>query len=142
MLFNGIYQLVKGWIDEKTRKKVQVCGSNYLPTLLKYCDPDVIPTFLGGKCAATFQDDFGPWTEYEIVDSTDPAAQVGIRYKNDPNKYLHTYEDSASLPNPCIQGLGKMGTKGAVLYKDDGTIQPNFEANRSIPTDDDVYAEV
>lgn len=26
MLFTGIYKLIKGWIDEKTRKKISLVG--------------------------------------------------------------------------------------------------------------------
>ena len=33
MLFNGIYSIIKGWVDEKTRKKVILCGYNYMDTL-------------------------------------------------------------------------------------------------------------
>ena len=33
MLFTGVYAVIKGWIDEKTRKKVIMCGYDYLGTL-------------------------------------------------------------------------------------------------------------
>mmetsp|Transcript_1991 Transcript_1991/g.3507 ORF Transcript_1991/g.3507 Transcript_1991/m.3507 type:complete len:87 (+) Transcript_1991:530-790(+) len=48
MLFTGIYGLIKGWIDERTRKKIQLVGSNYLTVLKEYCDEDQLPQFLGG----------------------------------------------------------------------------------------------
>ena len=30
MLFTGIWAAIKGWIDEKTRKKVAIVGGSYL----------------------------------------------------------------------------------------------------------------
>jgi hypothetical protein len=39
-IFSGIYAIVKGWVDEKTRRKISVLGSNYMKTLLEYCNED------------------------------------------------------------------------------------------------------
>lgn len=61
MIFTGIYALVKGWIDEKTRKKISLEGRGYMKTLLEYCDEDQIPDFLGGSNAETLNSDPGPW---------------------------------------------------------------------------------
>jgi len=33
MLFSGIWAVVKGFLDEKTRGKIKIIGSGYLPTL-------------------------------------------------------------------------------------------------------------
>jgi len=33
MLFSGIWAVVKGFLDEKTRGKIKIIGSNFLPTL-------------------------------------------------------------------------------------------------------------
>ena len=33
MLFSGIWAVVKGFMDEKTRGKIKIIGSNFLPTL-------------------------------------------------------------------------------------------------------------
>jgi hypothetical protein len=30
MLFHGIYSIIKGWLDEKTRKKVLLAGYDYM----------------------------------------------------------------------------------------------------------------
>jgi len=40
MLFAGIWSIIKGWLDEKTRNKVNILGANYLPALEKYCNLD------------------------------------------------------------------------------------------------------
>jgi len=67
MVFRGIWKVAKGFLDERTRKKIQVKGSDYLPTLLEFVEEDKLPTFLGGKCTAPFPSDIGPWNDYEIV---------------------------------------------------------------------------
>lgn len=69
MVFRGIWKVAKGFLDERTRKKIQVKGADYLPTLLEFVDEDKLPTFLGGKCTAPFPSDLGPWNEYEVVDN-------------------------------------------------------------------------
>ena len=40
MLFNGIYSVIKGWVDEKTRKKVILVGYNYIEQLKEFVDLD------------------------------------------------------------------------------------------------------
>jgi len=49
MMFSGLWSIIKGWLDEKTRKAVDILGSNFLPKLLKDIDIEQIPVFLGGK---------------------------------------------------------------------------------------------
>jgi len=61
-IFTGIWAIAKGWLDEKTRKKVTIAGSSStLKELLKDVDISQIPDFLGGENKATFTDDAGPW---------------------------------------------------------------------------------
>jgi len=38
MLFTGVYAIIKGWIDEKTRSKIIIEGSGYKEKLLNYID--------------------------------------------------------------------------------------------------------
>lgn len=67
MLFAGVWAIVKGFLDEKTRKKIKIIGSNFLPTLREFVEDENIPTFLGGKCTcAEYGGDClasgkGPW---------------------------------------------------------------------------------
>ena len=63
------------------------------------------------------KEDYGPWTEYEVVDSLDPNAVVGIRRKNDPLGKIFTSKDIAELENPVISGNGEEGSKGAMIYE-------------------------
>ena len=38
MTFTAIWAVVKGFLDEKTRGKIKILGSNFLPTLEQYWD--------------------------------------------------------------------------------------------------------
>ena len=63
------------------------------------------------------KDDYGPWNDYEVVDSLEPNAIVGIRRKNDPLGKVYTVLDIAELENPVISGNGEEGSKGAMIYE-------------------------
>ena len=69
MLFSGIWAVVKGFLDEKTRGKIKIVGSNFLPTLEEYIPRERIPEFLGGGCSCPggcISSNIGPWNDYEI----------------------------------------------------------------------------
>ena len=69
MLFSGIWAVVKGFLDEKTRGKIKIIGSNFMPTVEQFLDHENIPTFLGGGCeceGGCMNSDIGPWNDYEI----------------------------------------------------------------------------
>ena len=82
--FTSAWGIAKAWVDERTRAKISMLGKDYLKELLKYVDMELIPTYLGGTNTATFLDDYGPWMEYELVDSQEPGAVVGVRRIDDP----------------------------------------------------------
>jgi hypothetical protein len=48
MLFTGVWSLIKGWLDEKTRNKISILGGGYAKKLLEYVDAEQLPEFLGG----------------------------------------------------------------------------------------------
>lgn len=79
-MFSTIWAIVKGWLDEKTREKIQIKSD--LKSLPKYVDADQLINFLGGNCTAKLEDDWGPWQEYEIVDGTKKDDVVGIKKIN------------------------------------------------------------
>ena len=67
MLFSGIWAVVKGFLDEKTRNKIKILGANFLPTLEEYWDINDIPTWMGGNCECNdLGGSHGPWDDYEI----------------------------------------------------------------------------
>lgn len=49
-LFAGVWAIVKSFIDEKTRKKIQIKGGSYQKDLLEIVDAENLPDFLGGTC--------------------------------------------------------------------------------------------
>ena len=66
MLFSGIWAVVKGFLDEKTRGKIKIIGSNFMPTVQQYLDHENIPTFLGGGNEVDLNIETGPWMDYEV----------------------------------------------------------------------------
>ena len=86
IIFTGVYAIVKVWINEKTRKKINIVGGSFKKELLKDIDEDKLPTFLGGTNTHDLSDDWGPWNAYDIVDGYKMGDKVGIRKKDDgPN---------------------------------------------------------
>ena len=47
-IFTMIWKIVSKFFDERTRNKIHILGSDYMPTLLKIMDKDSIPKELGG----------------------------------------------------------------------------------------------
>jgi len=72
MLFSGIWAVVKGFLDEKTRGKIKIIGSSFLPTLEQFIPIEQIPEFLGGQCTCAhvpggcINSNIGPWNDFEI----------------------------------------------------------------------------
>lgn len=90
MLFSGIWAVVKSFLDEKTRGKIKILGSGFLPTLEEFIPKEEIPSFLGGGCTCEgveggcINSNIGPWNDYEIhgygirpKGSGDSAAATG-----------------------------------------------------------------
>mmetsp|Transcript_66689 Transcript_66689/g.77405 ORF Transcript_66689/g.77405 Transcript_66689/m.77405 type:complete len:343 (-) Transcript_66689:184-1212(-) len=68
MLFSGIWSMIKGWIDEKTRAKIEIIGSKYEAKLLELVPAENLPDFLGGKATKSeygenMTIEKGPWVK-------------------------------------------------------------------------------
>jgi len=98
MLFTGVWTVIKVWLDERTREKIQILGGGYTKKLLEYVDEDQLIDFLGGKNTAKLEDDQGPWNDYEIVDGAKPDDVVGIKKKGE-DAVCFTPGDLLKLPN-------------------------------------------
>jgi hypothetical protein len=67
VFFAALWNIVKGFIDEKTRKKIFVEDKGYLKKLLQLIDADNLPKILGGNCTCSHVpggclfSDIGPW---------------------------------------------------------------------------------
>lgn len=100
MLFTGVWAVVKAWLDEKTREKIQIVGGGYTKKLLQYIDEDQLVDFLGGKNTSKIEDDIGPWIDFELVDGVNKNDVVGVRRKSDgPDGKLFTVDDYERMPN-------------------------------------------
>ena len=128
-IFSAVFAVVKGWVDEKTRKKVSLLGSNYLKNLQEYIDNDNIPTYFGGTGTSDCNDGPGPWDMYETVESQEKNATVGVKRTGDPHGKIFTPTHLNELENLTVPGRGAWGTKGAVLIEN-GLLKPN--QNRTI----------
>ena len=124
MLFSGIWAVVKGFLDEKTRAKIKIIGSGYMPTLEEFLERKDIPHFLGGEChcdhipGGCINSDKGPWQDYEIHGN-------GIRLKqsesrNDDAEECKTEEiqnviavDREGGENPSAQAAANIGEGGS-----------------------------
>lgn len=70
--FKLIWALVKGFINDKTRRKIMILGHDYLPKLLQVIDRKVIPRVIGGDCTCPhheggcIESDIGPWNPISL----------------------------------------------------------------------------
>ena len=88
MLFSGVWKVAKQFLDEKTRAKIMIKGSNYMETLTTFVDIENVPTFMGGKCTCAdkggcMNSNIGPWNDYEI-----DAENYCIKPKNGSAKAI------------------------------------------------------
>lgn len=68
------YNLIKNFIDEKTRTKIHILGPDWREELQKYIAPDQIPQAYGGtRCEPD------PWcTAYVCIPTCEPAWLLGV----------------------------------------------------------------
>ena len=57
---------------------LQLVGTNYQASLLKYIDKDNLPEYLGGTSKATLLDDVGPWQTQSIIDEIDADNRAAL----------------------------------------------------------------
>lgn len=81
MLFTGVWAVVKGFLDEKTRSKIKIMGGTFKKELLELVESENLPEFLGGTCkceglGGCNNSDAGPWQEFELV------KPIGIKRKS------------------------------------------------------------
>lgn len=96
--FAAIWKTIEGFLDERTRSKVEIVGTNFKERILQEIDEDQLADYLGGSNKNRLQDTKGVWDEYELVDSAEPGATVGVRKISTGE--LFTTNDLMQLPNP------------------------------------------
>lgn len=65
-LFSTAWSYIKGWLPAHTAQKIDICGTDYLPTILQFVDRNDWPKYLGGACTCAEgcdKSDAGPWNE-------------------------------------------------------------------------------
>jgi len=71
MLFSGLWNIIKLWIDDRTKQKIHILGSSYQKKLLEKVDAQNLPDFLGGKATCEEYGQYlnkeqGPWVKKSI----------------------------------------------------------------------------
>ena len=102
-VFSGVWTVIKGFIDEKTRAKIKLVSNGHTKLLLDLIDEDQLAVSMGGKNEAKLEDDVGLWNDYEVVDGHEPGDVVGVRKISDgPDSKIYTPADVEALPNYMI----------------------------------------
>lgn len=71
VIFYGIWNVAKYFLEEETRQKIHILGSKYHKELLEYINEEDLPDFLGGKTTSedygeNFTQEQGPWVRNPI----------------------------------------------------------------------------
>jgi hypothetical protein len=67
MVFTGVWAICKNFVDEKTRKKINIVGGGFKKVLREVIEEENLPEFLGGTCTCDhveggcMRSDAGPW---------------------------------------------------------------------------------
>lgn len=69
LLFSTVWSCIKGWLPTQTAEKIDISGSDYMPTISALVNMENWPKHLGGKCTCGAKEsrpscetsDNGPW---------------------------------------------------------------------------------
>jgi hypothetical protein len=107
LLFSGIWAMMKPWIDEKTRAKIEIIGSKFEAKLLDMIPAENLPDFLGGKAK---ESEYGPNLTIESgpwVGVTTEDPKTAVDEDNDQEERKKDTQEIADLKN-ALAGM-KMG---------------------------------
>ena len=93
-IFSGAWAVVKGFLDERTVKKIKILGSSFQKEVAELVDLETLPSFLGGKCkceslGGCMKSNIGPWQEFVEV------FPFGIQRKDGSNGVVAQLESLA-----------------------------------------------
>jgi len=135
LVFYGVWNVVKFFLDEQTRQKIKIFGSKYRKELLEYVDEDNLPDFLGGKCTTANYGEFmtkeeGPWVSNPALLQVQKEA-FEISSSSDGKLAI---EDQADFSNRQYNQneLEISPLRGAVPIKSDSEWEDFDIANESV----------
>lgn len=105
MLFSGVWSVVKGFLDERTRNKIKILGSGYMKTLVEYMDEEDLPEFLGGKCTCEefggncLTSNRGPWNDYEPI----APFGVAVRHISEKKEIVEEVKEAQQKIVNCVE---------------------------------------
>lgn len=71
LVFKACWTVIKPFLDDKTKNKIHLIGSDYKKTLLKHISEENIPNFFGGSCKCTERgclfSNAGPWNNGDEI---------------------------------------------------------------------------
>lgn len=93
LVFKACWAVVKAFLDEKTKKKITMCGSDYKKKLLKHVDPENLPSFIqGGECKCEpygcMVSNPGPWNPDKEITKIDTQLykEIGLNLQEEPTE--------------------------------------------------------
>jgi len=89
-LFQASWMIIKGFLDPKTKDKIQILGDKYKDKLLEYIEIENLPEFLGGNCKCSpegcLNKIVGPWKVY-LTKFGDDTNENDFRIPPMPEKW-------------------------------------------------------
>ena len=128
MAFHGVWSFVKLFIDEKTKKKIQILKGDYIKELTEYVAIEDLPDFLGGKATVADYGEYltneqGPWQNAkestlvlaasEVYKIDEPQEEVVIVAENRHEPTIQqtvVYQQGAPQVEPyqAVEGTPKL----------------------------------
>lgn len=94
-IFRLVWAVVNPLLEERTRRKIVILGSDYLPTITQLIPLENLPECLGGTSKAPdFKTNIGPWTEVDLAQHGDRLATIAHMER------LPTADSGTPLPLP------------------------------------------
>lgn len=137
-VFKGAWAIVKGFLDEKTRKKITILGSSYQKELFEHVDPENVPKELGGECTCPEHEkgcmfsDKGPWNEYPADEFGEAAKQAVL--EEEKKEVLDQPPSIAAMPatkppkTDTPEGMTEKELKEVNEQMDKLKMDPNMDA--------------
>lgn len=103
-VFRAIWAFVNPMLEERTRRKIVILGSDYLPTLVQLVPLDSLPELLGGTSKIDdMKVSVGPWTELLAAQSQEATALA----KQMSEPISHSSSAVASAPDAVITSMSE-----------------------------------